>query len=155
MNLRHLSTVLLCTVLLHSPFSIAEELVIHEAWVREGPPTAAVLAGYMRIDNPGANERTITAVTSPRFERVEMHRTEVVDGVARMLPQEQLVVPAGGSLILEPGGLHLMLINPTAPVTAGETITLRLQLGDDNCASIDATVKRGADDGMDHSHHHH
>ena len=151
---------LLCTALLHTPFvsaeTTADTLVISEAWVREGPPTASVLAAYMRIDNPGATDQIITAVSSPRFERVEMHRTEVVEGVARMLPQEQLVVPAGGSITLEPGGLHLMLINPTLPVSAGESVTLRLQLTGDNCTSTTAVVKRDDTGGMeDHSHHHH
>lgn len=161
MNLRlinpRLAITLFCATLLHSGFAAAETLVISDAWIREAPPTATVLAGYMRIDNPGAQEQTITGVTSPRFERIEMHRTEVVDGVARMLPQEQLVVPAGGSLTLEPGGLHLMLIGPTEPVAAGDTVTLRLQLGDDgNCAWAEASVKRGDDaGGMDHSQHHH
>ncbi len=132
----------------------AEELVITESWVREGPPTAAVLAGYMRIHNPGDKDIVIHGAESPQFALVEIHRTEVVEGVARMVLQDQLVVPAGESIVLEPGGLHLMLIQPDKPLRQGDNIRIGLHL-DNDCAAFTTQVRRSPAADGDHSDHHH
>ena len=71
----------------------------------------------MQIANPGP-KIIIVGASSPQFEMVEIHRTEIVDGMARMIPQDRLPVPAGGSVTLEPGGLHLMLIQAKQPLQA-------------------------------------
>ena len=148
---------LLSVVLVATLFSFnaqADELVINDAWVREGPPTAAVLAGYMRIRNTGDKDVVISGAESPQFELVEIHRTEVVEGVARMVPQDELIVPAGESVVLEPGGLHLMLIQPVKPLQQGDKVRIGLHL-DSDCAAVTAEVRRGETDDSDHSHHDH
>ena len=138
-----------------APLQAAEPLNVSSAWVREGPPNTAVLAAYMRIENPGATDIAIVAASSPQFERVEIHRTEIRDGIARMLQQDRLVVPAGGSVELEPGGLHLMLIQAVQPLARGAQVEIDLQLNDGGRQQIGAEVRPSTDDGMDHSHHHH
>jgi len=45
-----------------------------------------VLAGYLTLHNPGDRAVTVVGAESPDFERVEIHRTELRDGVARMRP---------------------------------------------------------------------
>ncbi|MBI5460817.1 MAG: copper chaperone PCu(A)C [Gammaproteobacteria bacterium] len=135
----------------------AEDLKVSNAWVREAPPTSAVNAAYMHIANPGATDRTLTGASSPQFETVEIHRTEIVDGMARMLPQKQLVVPAGGSVTLEPNGLHLMLIQAKQPLHAGDHVEIDLHADGGAALKIDAEVRpdREGDmpEGMDHSQH--
>ena len=131
----------------------AETLNITEAWVREAPPTSAVNAAYMHIANPGAKEQVITGASSPQFDTVEIHRTEIVDGMARMLPQERLVIPANGSVSLEPNGLHLMLIQAKQPLQAGEHVEINLSLDGGATQKVDAEVRPGMAEGMDHSQH--
>ena len=136
----------------------AETLNVSDAWVRQGPPTAQVLAAYMTLANPGAQELVIIGASSPQFETVEIHRTEIVDGMARMIPQERLSIPAGGSVALEPGGLHLMLINAKQPLTADATVQIELRLDGGGSVSVAAPVRAadtGMHDGMDHSQHNH
>lgn len=133
----------------------AEPLTVSGAWVREGPPTTAVLAAYMQIDNGGVQDRTLVGASSPQFETVEIHRTEIVDGVARMLPQERLVIPVGGGVTLEPGGLHLMLIQSRQPLTQGDRVTIRLRLDDGSEIPVEAEVRKAEAMGMDHDHGHH
>lgn len=132
----------------------AEPLTVSGAWVREGPPTTAVLAAYMQIDNPGAQDLTLVGASSAQFETVEIHRTEVVDGVARMIQQERLTVPAGGGVSLEPGGLHLMLIQSRQPLTQGDVVDIRLRLEDGTEIPVGAEVRKADAAGMDHSHDH-
>jgi copper(I)-binding protein len=135
----------------------ADELAVSGAWVREGPPTTQVLAGYAQITNPGAEDISIIEVSSPQFETVEIHRTEIVDGMARMVAQPQIVVPAGGSVTFEPGGLHLMLIQAQQPLVSGDHVEIHLQLNTGSQLRVDAEVRPDSDaaTGMDHSHHHH
>jgi len=70
-----------------------------------------------------------------------------------MLPVKQLEVPAGGQLMLEPGGHHLMLFDPLRTLTAGETVTLIIHMNNGKQLSATAPVIRKT--GEDHSHHHH
>jgi len=138
------------------PFAAqAEMLNITQAWVREAPPTSAVNAAYMHIANPTAQEHAIIGASSPQFDVVEMHRTEIVDGMARMLPQERLVVPAKGNVSLEPNGLHLMLIQAKQPVKAGDHVEINLRLEGGGTQKLDAEVRPAMAEGMDHSHHQH
>ena len=114
---------------------------VSDAWVRAGPPGMAVLAGYMRLTNTGDKELAVTNVTSPDFAMVEMHRTVVSDGVARMQSQEQLLVPSGGELSMAPGGLHLMLMHPKRTLESGDNITLTLHIRDHDPITLNIPVK--------------
>ena len=131
----------------------AETLTVSSAWVREAPPTSAVNAAYMRIANPGAKDLVITGASSPQFETVEIHRTEIADGMARMFLQERLVVPAGGSVNLEPNGLHVMLIQAKQPLHAGDHVEINLQVEGGDALKVNAEVGPGMPEGMDHSQH--
>ena len=131
----------------------AETLNVTEAWVREAPPTSAVNAAYMHIANPDKKDQVITGASSPQFDTVEIHRTEIVDGMARMLPQERLAIPANGNVSLEPNGLHLMLIQAKQPVKAGDHVEINLRLDGGATQQIDAEVRPGMAEGMDHSQH--
>jgi copper(I)-binding protein len=128
-------------------------LQVSEPWIREAPPTSRVLAGYLTLVNTGDNTVTVTAISSPDFKNAEIHRTVIEEGIARMLPVKQLEVPAGGQLMLEPGGYHLMLFDPMRTLTEGETVTLIIHLDNGNQISAMAPVIRKT--GEDHSHHHH
>ncbi len=147
----------LISLLLQASPSLAEEmpLVIREAWVREGPPTAEVLAAYMTLVNNGSGDITVVGIDSPQFGSVEIHRTVLEDGIARMVPQAGLIVPAGGELVLEPGGRHLMLMNPGNPLKEGDTVDFLFHLSDDTRFQFDATVRKGGDQQPQHHHHHH
>ena len=145
--------------LLYSLITAADTaLEVTDPWIREAPPGANVLAAYMVIANQGVQAATITAIASPDFERIEMHRTLVEDGVARMVPVESLQIAAAGRVELEPGGMHLMLYSPRRPLREGDSVALEIQQS--GAASIRVHVpvvkmNAGDDDGDHHHHHHH
>lgn len=144
-----------CMVVAQAVLAGDKTLRIADAWVREPPPTQEVLAAYMRIHNDAFDPRRITAVSSPDFRSVEMHRTVMQDGLARMVPQPDIVIPARGEVVLEPGGYHLMLIGPLKPLRAGNRVTIRLQLGTDLQQTVEAEVRQDDGSMADHEHHHH
>ena len=128
-------------------------LTISESWIREAPPTARVMAGYLTIINASDTPVTITSISSPDFESAEIHRTVIEEGVARMLPVTQLDIPANSQLKLEPGGLHLMLVEPQRPLPEGAAVTLTIHGSRGNNVAVTAPVIRKT--GEDHSKHHH
>jgi copper(I)-binding protein len=131
----------------------APTMDVIDGWVREAPPTSRVLAAYMQIINLTDGDLTVTGVTSPDFETADLHRTVVEEGVARMLPVPELTIPAGSSVTLEPGGLHLMLFDPVRPLQEGDSVTLVLHRSDDICITLSVPVLRGT--GAEHVHHRH
>ena len=86
----------------------------------------------------------MVAVRSPRFGEVSLHETRMVDGVSRMRELERLPVPAGGQAVLQPGGLHLMLIEPDAVLAEGERVPLVLVLDDGREIGAELVVARAA-----------
>lgn len=104
--------------------------VIEKPWVRAAPPGASSLAGYLVLRNPCKAAVEVSDVESRDFGMPMIHRTEVVDGVSRMRPAGKLVVPPGGELRFEPGGLHLMLMKPRRALAEGDQASVRLVLAD-------------------------
>lgn len=75
-------------------------------------PGTDIGALYLRITNTSSDAITITTVSSPQFEAVEIHETDVTDGIARMRKLDSVTIPANSSVALERGSKHLMLIRP-------------------------------------------
>ena len=97
-----------------------------DPWIAEMPPGAEVAAGYLVFTNDGGEAVEVVGAESPICERVEMHTTDMSDGVARMRKQQSLTIPAHGALTLEAGGTHLMLIRPTE-LRAGDRVAIDLE----------------------------
>jgi len=105
---------------------------VEGAWVREAPPNASAMAGYVTITNNTDHERLLVFAKSKQFNVVEIHRTIVENGVAKMRRQEDLPIPAGGSLELKPGSYHLMLMTPKTVFKANDEVTVTVCLKLDN-----------------------
>ena len=99
---------------------------IEGAWVREAPPNATALAGYVTIKNNTAQTQILSSAKSEQFKMVEIHRTIVENGVAKMRRQKNLPIPASGSLKLEPGSYHLMLMKPKSAIKANDDVEITL-----------------------------
>ena len=59
----------------------------------------------------------------------------------RMEQQEELVIEAGATVRLAPGGLHLMMMGPRQPTRPGEIHRVVLELGDGSTQQIDMAVR--------------
>lgn len=135
----------------------AGTLDVGQAWVRAAPPGVPMLAGYADLRNTGDAPLRITAVESDAFGSVSLHETTVVDGVSRMRELPGLAVEPGASVRLEPGGKHLMLMEPRQPVDAHTTLTLSFVLEDGRRvdASFVVTDQAPAAGAHDHAGHDH
>jgi len=134
---------LLLTLGFNAALAIAgDTLTLEQGWVREGPPGSEVLAGFVTIHNPTDETMVIQGVDSPDFEQVEMHRSLMDNGMARMVKQSALTVPAHGSLELKPGGYHLMLIRPRRVLQAGDEVSLMFHTSEGTCLHYGFPVRK-------------
>jgi len=97
-------------------------LTLIDPWARATPPVTQVAGGYVTIVNSGSQADRLLTVTSPIAERIEVHESTIVDGVARMRPVSDMVIAPGQTVVLKPGGLHLMLLKPSRPLRQGDRI---------------------------------
>lgn len=116
------------------------DLAVRDAWVRPTPPGAHMTAAYMAITNNGSTTAVLTGVSSPQFGEAEIHTTVMADGVARMRHQPRLEIPAGGTVEMAPGGLHVMLMQPLASAKAQGPVSLVLTFEDGRNLSVEAPV---------------
>ena len=103
------------------------DLSIHAPFARETLPNQPVAGGFMTITNAGETDDRLIAVTSPAAGRTEIHEMKMDGDVMRMREiAGGLVIPAGETVTLEPGGYHLMFMDLEGPFVAGETTEVTL-----------------------------
>jgi len=147
MNLRYpiaaALSVLLALVAALSAAADQPPVRVSGAWIREAPPVVTTLGGYMTLENTSDEPLAIVGGSSPSFARVEIHRTEITGGVARMVRQDRVALPARGAVAFEPGSYHLMLMKPTQPLVQGDSATITLELEDGRSVAVVAAVRKG------------
>jgi|AACY02.16.fsa_nt_gi Uncharacterized protein conserved in bacteria len=111
---------------------------------------------FVTLRNDGDTPWQLSEASSPAFGKVEIHETLKTDGVMRMREIDVLPLPPGGQVTMQPGGIHLMLMQPSAALEAGQTLELSLRFTDAKGEEVSLTLPvpikpRGAAGG--HEHH--
>jgi len=125
MNRRSLVAPALVLLLAALP-AVAAGLAVTDAWSRSTPPVAKVGVVYFTLKNDTNKSDRLLKLSTSVAEKVEVHRTEVLDGIARMREVAVLHVDAGQTLEFRPGGLHVMLTGLRKPLVAGTSYDLDL-----------------------------
>lgn len=103
------------------------ELTVVDAWARSVPVDDGKSAAYMTILNGLDTDVTLTGAQSSVAGMVQTHETFNRDGVMSMEhAPDGWLIPAGESLVLAPGGKHIMLMELTGALAEGEEIDLQL-----------------------------
>lgn len=104
--------VLLLASLLAACGTSEAPVVVSDVEITRPVPGRHMSAGFLVVTNNTDAAVRITSVTSPQFANVEIHETTITDGISRMRELEALLVPPHGSVTLERGSKHLMLMRP-------------------------------------------
>lgn len=142
-----------------------DALDLEDAVVRAMAEDADMTAIFGTLVNESDADIEVVAFSSSVEAGMnEIHET--VDGQMREM-QDPLIIPAGGSVTLEPGGAHFMLMDVKTPVLAGDEVTLTIELADGSTEEFDDVPVRtigagdenygdlGADHGDDGEAHNH
>ncbi|MCP5143700.1 MAG: copper chaperone PCu(A)C [Gammaproteobacteria bacterium] len=95
---------------------------IDTPWSRATPPTQTVGGGFMVITNHGSTTDTLLTGSTTLAAELQIHTVTMTDGVMRMRPLDGgLVIEPGQSVVLQPGGYHLMFIGLGKPLQPGDS----------------------------------
>lgn len=131
--------------------STNEDIVIENAWVRSSEYSDHVggMTGiFAKLTNNTDHDITLTGGSTDISDMVQTH--EVVDGMMRET-EGGIVVPAGETITLEPGGLHVMLMNLKKPILAGDKINFTFKT-DHGEQAFELTAKESAGGDEEYSH---
>lgn len=129
----------------------AEAVVVENAWVKAAD--SGMSAAFGEIENVGEGEVTIVSVASPASTALELHET-VENETGEMTMREKgggFTIAPGETLMLEPGGNHIMLMDLPEPIVAGDEVTFTLTFSDDSTLEVTAPAKdyAGANENYD------
>lgn len=122
-----LASLLLSTAALAHEVRVGDLEIIHPN-IPAPAATAKAAGGFMAISNEGAVADRLVAVQTGIAKRAQVHTTETgADGVAKMvhLP-DGVEIPAGGTVVLERGGLHVMFMGLTGALKEGDMVPATL-----------------------------
>ena len=98
------------------------KLHIDQPWTRATPGGAKVAGGYVTITNNGSESDRLVAVRADFSADPQLHEMSMHDGVMIMRPVEGgIEIPAGQTVELKPGGLHIMFMGLSEQLRKDET----------------------------------
>lgn len=115
---------------------------VEGAWVRPIVAGQSGGGGYLTVTSPSGDR--LLGGSTPAAERLELHSMAMDDGVMRMREVPAIDLPAGETVNLAPGGLHLMLIHPKQALNAGDTVPLTLRFEKAGEVTVQAKVSAAA-----------
>ena len=128
-----------------TPTPSAATPTIEGARIRPPLAPGAPGAAYLTIRNPGGVADALTGASCASAESVEVHETSMdSSGMMGMHPVDRIEIPAGGSIALEEGGYHLMLMGiDWNDIVAGSAIELTLEFEHAGKVTVQAQVPQG------------
>lgn len=125
----------------NEPATQADAVTVSEQWVKAAD--SGMTAAFGELANTSDSDVRIVAVSSPVSGQMEIHEMATGDTGAMVMREKEggLVIPAKGSHSLDPGGDHLMFMDITAPVTAGQTVDFTLTFDDGSTQEVQAQVR--------------
>ncbi len=121
-----LRSVVLILLFATSWLAQGDQFELSSAWARAPAPGAQSLAIYGVFRNKSAIPWTIARFESDVARKIMLHRSTLKGGMMSMSAVDEFVIPAGGSVALEPGGLHLMVMGLSSSLEEGETFGLNI-----------------------------
>ena len=100
---------------------------VTQPWARATAGQAANGAAYFTIANHGASADRLLSAASPVARMVELHTHLMDNGAMRMRQVQAIEVDPGTPTVLQPSGLHVMLIGLVLPLREGESFPLTLR----------------------------
>lgn len=100
------------------------QVTVKEAWVRATVPQQQATGAFMQLS--AEQDTKLVSASSPVTPVVEVHEMAMQDGVMRMRQVPSVVLPAGKTVELKPGGYHVMLLDLKQQVKEGDTVPLTL-----------------------------
>ncbi|MGH6760620.1 MAG: DUF1775 domain-containing protein [Phyllobacterium sp.] len=104
------------------------DLELKGFYTRAMLPGAKVAGGYVSITNAGKADDRLLGGTTPAAGRLEVHEMTMQGDVMNMRKlADGIAIPAGETVELKPGGLHMMFFEIPEPFKEGATVPVALE----------------------------
>ncbi len=134
----------------HKKHSIG--VMVHDAYVRATPPGQPNAVAYLVLRNNAMHDIRLVSVNSDVAEVAEPHSHAMDAGMMKMRRVGHIDVPAGGETVLQPGGLHIMLMGLVKQLKPGEYVSLEFHFDNGQKQSMRVPVKMIAGVSMTSGH---
>jgi hypothetical protein len=105
---------------------IPARIEVQDASAGASAPGQRQAAAYLTLRNDGGRDERLRSVRIEGIAAATVHESSMTDGVMRMRPVEMLDLPAGATVAMAPGGLHVMLTGLTKPLGKGDKLRATL-----------------------------
>lgn len=110
------------------------------------PTSNPQMAAYFTALNHGRAPDTLLAVSSPLATHAMVHQQSLEGGMVHMAPTGPLAIAPGDSLVLAPGGLHVMLELSGGEPEKGDSLPLTLRFSRSGDVTIMLPVRAYGDE---------
>lgn len=154
--MKKLVVVLSALALFATACSTSGPIAADDAWARESAMMQSAAAVYMDLTADEDDVLVSASVDSSVAPTVEIHETTEMDddmsgddddmgggGMMQMVPVDEVDLPAGETISLEPGGLHIMLLDLVEPLEIGQEFDLDLEFESGETLSVTVEVREG------------
>ena len=147
MNIRLPAAVALLSVAFAAPahdFKLGA-ITIGHPYARATVPGQPAGGGFLKLKNNGGDDRLLSA-SAGVSGTVELHSMSMDGDVMRMRQVDAIALPAGKTVELKPGGLHIMFVGLKAPLKVGDSFPLKLKFEKAGEVTVEVKVEAPGQD---------
>ncbi len=100
---------------------------IGHPWARATVPGQQAGGAFLKLQNTGTGGDKLVSASTAAAKSAEIHTMAMEGNVMRMRELGALDIPAGQTIELKPGGLHIMFMGLKEPLKVGDSVPLRLK----------------------------
>lgn len=121
---RRIKQLVLGCALIGMAWQASAQTSVDDAWVRATVAGQPSTGAFMTLK--ADSDSKLLSVQSPVAKMVQIHQSSMKDDVMSMSQVESVELPAGKRVSFDPHGYHVMLMDLTAQVKAGDKVPLTL-----------------------------
>lgn len=114
--------------------------IVTSAWARAAD-SGTTGGAYVTVLNADSMAVDLTGASSPVAQAAEIHESMQHDGMSHMMPRASVGIAARDSLVMSPGGLHVMLVQLTRRLAAGDSVPLTLRFSNGDSVRVSVPVR--------------
>ena len=120
---------------------LSKTVIVTDAWVQAMPPSQTTTAAYMIIANNSFKDIVLVSVSSDIAGSAEIHQMGKTSDMMKMDMVNKVPIPSLSKVILQTGGIHIMLVNLKKPLNKGDIVPITLHFQDGGAVVANAVVK--------------
>lgn len=145
MKLHHRFAILilgmLCSVAVFAG-TAADAVTVSDPYVRAMPPGQPNSLAFMGLTNSSDQDFALVGAEGTVSKALELHTHIMSDGMMQMKKIDKIDLPAGKTVMLETGGLHVMLIGLNQELKPDTNVSITLVFNDGSKKQLDFPVRK-------------